>query len=136
MFDVFKGQAVLDLFEEHIIAVTFIPANITHLFQPLDLTVNGFTKKYLKRKFNDRFTDHVYQQYEEKKEIEEIDVKLRLTTRKPLHAEWMTELYNHFTSAGGKQVCTYASFSYIKLFKCLIYDFCIILYENKWATNV
>ena len=53
---------------------------MTHLFQPLDLTVNGYAKKYLKRKFNDQYT--VYQQYEETTEIEEIDVKLHLTTIK------------------------------------------------------
>ena len=70
----FKGQviqAVLDLFEEHNIAVTFVPANMTHMFQPLDLTVNGYVKKDLKNKFNDWYTEQVYQQYEEKKEIEE-----------------------------------------------------------------
>ena len=53
-----------------------------------------------------------------KKEIEEIDVKLRLINRNPLHTD-------------RKQVCACASYSYIKLFKCLIYDFCIVLYETK-----
>ena len=38
------------------------------------------------------------------KDLEEIDVKLQLTTLKPLHAKWITELYNHMTSGGGKQV--------------------------------
>ena len=77
------------------------------------------------------------QQYEEKKEIEEIDVKLRLTILKPLHVEWTNELYNHLTSAEGKHVCAYASFSYIKCLSVyLIYGFCRILYETKWATNI
>ena len=72
IFHVFKGQvsnAVLDLFEEHKIAVTFIPANMTHQFQWLDMTVNGYTKKYPKRKFSEWYTDQVYQQYEEKKKL-------------------------------------------------------------------
>ena len=55
-FDVFKGQvtqAVLDLFEGRNIAVTFVPANMTHQFQLMDLTVNSwYAKKYLRRKFN------------------------------------------------------------------------------------
>ena len=110
IFDVFKGQvtqAVLNLFDEHNIAVTFVSANMTHLFQPLDLTINSYAKNYLKRKLNGLYTDQVYQQYEEKKEIEGIDVKLRLTTLKPLHAEWMTELYNHFKSKyrGKTSIC-------------------------------
>ena len=52
IFDVFKieaTQAVLELFEEHNIVYTFVPANMTHLFQPPELTVNGYAKKYLKR---------------------------------------------------------------------------------------
>ena len=72
IFHVFKGQvsnAVLDLFEEHKIVVTFIPANMTHQFQWLDMTVNGYTKKYPKRKFNEWYTDQVYQQYVEKKKL-------------------------------------------------------------------
>ena len=50
-FNVFKGQVtqtVLDLFEGRNIAVTFAPANMTHQFQLMDLTVNSwYAKKYL-----------------------------------------------------------------------------------------
>ena len=43
IFDVFKSQvtqAVLDL-SKNIILPIFVPVNIMHLFQPLNLTVNG-----------------------------------------------------------------------------------------------
>ena len=33
-------------------------------------------------------------QLDDGKLIEEIDVKLQLTTLKPLHADWLVELYN------------------------------------------
>ena len=105
IFDVFKGQItepVLDLLKQNNIAIVFVPANMTHLFQPLDL--NGYAKKYCKKKFNEWYTDQIFQQLDDGKSLEEIDVKLQLTTLKPLHALWLTELYNHMTAKEGKEV--------------------------------
>ena len=67
MFKFQVTQAVLDLFEEHNFAVTFFLAIMALHFWLLDLPVNGYAKKYLKRKLNDWYTDQFYQQYEEKK---------------------------------------------------------------------
>ena len=56
IFDVFKGQvtqSVLDLLKKHNILFDFLPANMASIFQPLDLTVNGYAKKYCKKKFNE-----------------------------------------------------------------------------------
>ena len=103
IFDVFKGrvtQSVLDLLKKHNILFDIVPANMTSIFQPLDLTVNGYDKKYCKKKFNEWYTDQIFQQLNEGKDLEEIDVKLQLTALKPLHAKWMTELYNHMTRRG------------------------------------
>ena len=35
--------------------------------------------------------------------LEEVDVKLRLSVMKPIHAHWMVELYNHMTTDDGKK---------------------------------
>ena len=54
ILDVFRGQMtseVTTLLQENNIFFVTVPNNMTHLFQPLDLTVNGFCKSYLKRKF-------------------------------------------------------------------------------------
>ena len=32
------------------------------------------------------------------KKIEDVNIQLRLTTLKPLHAKWLLEFYNHITS--------------------------------------
>ena len=51
IFNVFKGQttdAVLNCIEDNNFISVFVPANLTHHFQPLDLTVNGPAKKFLK----------------------------------------------------------------------------------------
>ena len=38
------------------------------------------------------------------KPVEEIDMDFRLTTLKPLHAQWLISLYNHLTSERGSQI--------------------------------
>ena len=51
--DVFKGQMntpILKKLEEHNSLITRVPGNMTHLFQPLDLTVNCYSKQFLRQK--------------------------------------------------------------------------------------
>ena len=55
IFDVFRGQItddVLTQYKDNNIEVVFVPTNMTGLLQPLDLTVNGYAKKYCKSKFH------------------------------------------------------------------------------------
>ena len=52
IWDVFKGQmtaTVLEKLESLHIQLVAVPANMTHVFQPLDLTVNGSAKKYMRK---------------------------------------------------------------------------------------
>jgi len=107
IFDVFRGQItddVLKKFKENRIFTVFVPANMTNLLQPLDLTVNGFAKKFCKKTFGHWYMDQISKQLDAGKAIEEVDVRLQLTMLKPLHAEWLTELYNHMTKPEGKEV--------------------------------
>ena len=62
IMDVFTGQmttAVLDAFKEADICIVNVPANMTKYYQPLDLTVNGYAKRYLKRKFIEWYSGQV-----------------------------------------------------------------------------
>ena len=77
---------------------------MTHIFQPLDLSVNAFAKKFTKDKFNKWYTDQVIRQMDQGKDVQEINIKLRLSILKPLHAQWMTDLYNRMTTEEGKAV--------------------------------
>ena len=58
ILDVFRGQMISEhtslLLKNNIFIVT-VPNNMTHLFQPLYLTVNGHCKTFLKRKFTQWF---------------------------------------------------------------------------------
>ena len=49
--------AVLDAFKEADICIVNVPANMTKYYQPLDLTVNGYAKRYLKRKLSSGILD-------------------------------------------------------------------------------
>ena len=53
ILDVFRGQMtseVTNLLLKNNIFIVTVPNNMTHLFQPLDLAVNGHCKAFLKRK--------------------------------------------------------------------------------------
>ena len=105
--DVFTGQMtsdVLNLLRDNNILVTNVPPNMTKFYQPLDLTVNGFAKRFMARKFNDWHTDQVSSQLDKGVPIAEIDIKLRLSLLKPLHADWITDLYNYMTSEAAKKI--------------------------------
>ena len=54
IWDVFKGQTTARVLSKLAclnIVVVSVPANMTHFFQPLDLTVNGEAKRFMKDKF-------------------------------------------------------------------------------------
>ena len=107
IFDVFKGQItdkVLHQYKDSNIEVVFVPANMTGLLQPLDLTNNGYAKKYCKSKFNHWCISEITKQMDDGKSVEEIDAKLQLTSLKPLHAEWLAELHNKMTTKEGKDI--------------------------------
>ncbi len=93
IWDVFKGQMTDKVMEKlhslHSLHCEFVPvpANMTHIFQPLDLTVNGSSKNYMKNKF-----------------IDDIDVDFKFTTMKPLHAQWLVSMYNFFTTEKGARI--------------------------------
>ena len=77
---------------------------MTHIFQPLDLSGNAFAKRFTKDKFNKWYTDQVIRQMDQSKDVQEINIKLRLSILKPLHTQWMTDLYNRMTTEEGNAV--------------------------------
>ena len=56
IIDVFSGQVtkpVIDKITENNIKLVKVPTNMTRLFQPLGLTVNGAAKAYMKKHFTE-----------------------------------------------------------------------------------
>ena len=65
--DVFRGQKAAKVSKKLAslnIAIVSLPANMIHFFQPLDLTINGEAKRYMKDKFSTWYSDEVKQQIE------------------------------------------------------------------------
>ena len=81
-----------------------VPANMTHLFQPLDLSVNGSAKKFMRKAFTKYYSTAVKEQLDSGKALDDISVDLRLTVMKPLHAQWLVDMYNYFTTERGQQI--------------------------------
>ena len=107
IIDVFAGQMtdpVLAKLKESHIKLVRVPPNMTHLFQPLDMTVNGSAKSYLKRQFTEWFSSKISDELDSGKELEHIEIKLHLSVLKPLHAKWLVDLYNYLTSQKGQEI--------------------------------
>ena len=107
IMDVFRGQMteeVTSLLHDNNILLVRVPSNMTHLFQPLDLTVNGHCKAYMKSKFAEWYRKQMENALFQGKQVDEIDITFRLTTVKPLHAKWLMEFYNHITSEAGSNI--------------------------------
>ena len=77
---------------------------MTHLFQPLHLTVNKAAKDYTKQKFSDWFTCQINTGLENGQELDGIETDYRLSVLKPLHAKWLISVYNYMTTTKGQEV--------------------------------
>ena len=80
IWDVFKGQKtkkVLSKLTSKNIEVVNVPANMTHFFQPLDLTVNRDAKKFTKDQFTSWYSANVQSQLDSEVPLEDVDVDLR-----------------------------------------------------------
>ena len=76
-FYVFKGQMTkeaLEILTKILILVTTVPASIIKYYQPLDLKVNGYEKRFLAKHFNEWYTARISKQLEDGKDLEEIKV--------------------------------------------------------------
>ena len=107
IMDVSKGQVtrmVLDLYIEFNIVAVLVPANMTNHLQLLDLTVNGYVKRFMRAKFTSWYSSQLRRQLDEGQQLQDIDVPLRLSILKPFNAEWLVDCYNHMTTTAGKNI--------------------------------
>lgn len=72
---------------------------MTHFFQRLYLTVNGEAKRFMNDMFTTWYSTDVQKQMESGNSPDEIEVDLRLSVLKPLHATWLVRLNNHLTGS-------------------------------------
>ena len=109
LMDVFKGQMtnpVNEILKRNNIILQKVPANLTYLFQLLNVQggPNGYAKRFMKKKFTLWYADQVQRAMDAGKSMEEIDIDLKLSVLKPLHASCLIELFDHMTSPADKAV--------------------------------
>lgn len=98
IFDVFKAQItdrVEELLDANNCVYVLVPANMTHHFQPLDITINGMAKKFLNAKFSDWYSGQITQQLKDGVPAHNVKIDLTLTKMKPVHARWLIGLYDY-----------------------------------------
>ena len=107
VWDVFRGQ-MTKIVQSKLLSLNiecvYVPANMTNLFQPLDLTVNRSGKQFMRKEFITYYSNSVKQQLETGKALEDIEVDFRLSVIKPLHAQWLVNMYNFFTTNRGRGI--------------------------------
>ena len=85
---------MLKLLEDHHIRVVMVPANYTDRLQPLDISVNKSIKAFLRQEFQTWYSDHFCIQLQGgETNLEPIDLKL--SSVKPLGAQWMIKAHDH-----------------------------------------
>ena len=98
IFDVFKEQtmsAVNDLQKKNDIIAIHVRNNQTNLFQPLDISANKSGKCFIAEKYQDWYAKKVLQQLNRGVAAHNVKVSVKLSIMKPLHAQWITEMYHH-----------------------------------------
>ena len=76
---------------KRIMCVVYVPVNMTKYYQPLDLTVNRYAKRYFKKKFNEWYSQQVSIPPALWINLENIEVKLKLSLIEPIHAAWVVD---------------------------------------------
>ena len=102
--DVFKGQMTTPVIDK-LVENNILLVKVTHICQPLDVAVNGTAKQFMKRKFIDWYAKQIVYAMNDGTAVENIDIKMKLSVMKPLHASWIIELYNYMTPGAGREVC-------------------------------
>ena len=68
-----------------------------------DLTVNREAIKFMKDQFTSWYPAQIQSQLDSGMVLDDVDVDLRLSVLKPIHATWIVSMYNHLSSSEGRQ---------------------------------
>ena len=92
IFDCFRGQTtpdVLNLLEEHNIAVVMVPAYCTDKLRPLDVSTNKPLKHEMKKRFQGWYAEEVRKQIMDGVAVDDVRVDLAAAVIKAKSATWM-----------------------------------------------
>ena len=95
---------VIGILKENNIITEYVPNDMINYYQPLDRTTNKWAKDFPKAKFSTWFPKQVQKHLDKGIALEDIDIRFQLTTMKPLHANWLIDLFSVLTSPQAKDV--------------------------------
>jgi len=84
------------LLKDSNIDVVFVPPNCTDMLQLLDLSVNKSAKDYLKSRFQQWYSDQIFEQHNDRTSLQ--PVKFPMQVMKLLGAQWMIDFYSYMQS--------------------------------------
>ena len=102
--DTFKGQdydIIKELFDENVCKVIIVWHNLTNKFQLLNISVNKLAKASISNKCNSWFSKQVSDQLALGTEPSKVKVSAKPSDIKPLHAQWIVDLYNYIRKEKG-----------------------------------
>ena len=98
IMDAFKGQDNVEMRSlclENNCELVIVPHNLTNKFRPLDITINQKAKKFISHKFNKWYAERVSSQLRKGISPGDVKVSLKMSDLKPLHAQWVLEMYSY-----------------------------------------
>ena len=106
IMDNFKGQTttkITNRLEENNILISWLPPNTTDRLQPMDISVNKPAKEYLKKEFEDWYSEQVMQQLDGKDmdDLESTEIQpinLGMPILKEVSAKWLDRMAEYITS--------------------------------------
>ena len=102
IMDVFKphtSPVIKELLLSNNLQCVLIPANHTDQFQPLDISVNKPAKAKMRQLYSDWFSDEIVSQLQQGITADKVNVDVKLSKIKSLHAKWIIDVYNHLRSS-------------------------------------
>ena len=85
-------KPVINKMSESYMKLVKVPANMTQIFQPLDLTVNVSVKVFMKKRFTKQYSRCIAQELDNGKDIDSIDIQLKMFILKSLQVQWIIDL--------------------------------------------
>ena len=96
-------KPVFDKMAENYIKLVNVP-NVTRIVQQLDLTANRFAKVFIKKHFTECYSSCIVPELDVDKDVDNIDIQLKMSILKLLHAQWIIDIYNYLTSFERREI--------------------------------